>query len=49
MELIQSLNWQIEQYIRKVEELEAEASVMGVGVSYVTGQIIVYKKVIRDL
>ena len=49
MKLRQNLNWLLEQYIRKAERLEQDAADQMVGVSCLTGQLVAYKKVIRDL
>ena len=49
MKLRQSLNWLLERYMQKLNGLEMDAESQMIGVSCLTGQIIAYKTVIKDL
>ena len=45
----ENIEWLIEQYTDKIEELESEAKSQGFGLTYLNGQLATYSKVVGDL
>ena len=45
----ENIEWLIEQYTDKIKELEQDAKEQSFGISFITGQITAYKRVIEDL
>ena len=45
----ENIEWLIEQYTDKLKELEQDAKEQSLGISFITGQITAYKRVIEDL
>ena len=45
----ENIEWLIEQYTDKIKELERDAQEQSFGISFITGQITAYKRVIEVL
>jgi hypothetical protein len=45
----ENIEWLIEQYTETIERLERDAQEQSLGISFITGQITAYKRVIEDL
>ena len=45
----ENIEWLIKQYTDKLKELERDAQEQSLGISFITGQITAYKRVVDDL
>ena len=45
----ENIEWLIEQYTDKIEELEQDAKEQAIGMTYITGAIRAYSEVVEDL
>lgn len=45
----ENIEWLIEQYTDKIEELERDAREQSIGLTYIKGQIATYNLVVGDL
>ena len=45
----ENIEWLIQQYKNKLRELKQDAKEQSLGISFITGQLTAYKRVIDDL
>ena len=45
----ENIEWLIEQYKDKLRELKQDAKEQSLGISFITGQLTAYKRVVDDL
>lgn len=45
----ENIEWLIEQYTDKIEDLEREVKLQGFGLTYINGQLATYTLVVGDL
>ena len=45
----ENIEWLIEKYTDTIERLERDAQEQSLGISFITGQITAYKRVVDDL
>lgn len=45
----ENIEWLIEHYTYKIEELECDAKEQAIGMTYITGAIRAYSEVVEDL